>query len=82
MNCPTCDTPAVSIDIRLGDTGVTFFACGTCGAKRWASQDQEIPLERILEMAAADSRMRLEPIVPLRVHVATSELGHAQRKVG
>ena len=54
MHCPTCAKgDMIEIRMRVGGSELTFRRCGRCEAQGWASDEQHIPLEQVLDLARA-----------------------------
>jgi len=56
MTCETCGrNRVVSIRVQLGDgSHIELSACQFCESKVWTSPEGQVPLTRVLELAAAN----------------------------
>ena len=56
MTCATCGRArVVSISVQLGDGSyIELSACQFCESKVWTSPEGQVPLTRVLELAAAN----------------------------
>ena len=54
MPCPSCTNDAViEIHMRVNGAEITFRRCGRCETQHWSTDDSDLPLSQVLELAAA-----------------------------